>query len=206
MVANFGHIAQVVGEYGDEMVLKELFQGFKKIVEHYHLPNLYNGRYSDADFDFYRFIGDELFTTLVSVLLREQKWGLVKNLLEYRLVVTNTGSQRSETVDFNYIGHFYLESFAARDKRLGRLSARADLLSQRHESLPIKQFSSIADYTSADFFLFLRGKRTGGDALGWKMWSSVYLKEPPNFLIAAESKKIAEEVMALLEFKDIEEV
>ena len=119
--------------------------------------------------------------------------------------MTNTGSQRSETVDFNYIGHFYLESFAARDKRLGRLSARADLLSQRHESLPIKQFSSIADYTSADFFLFLRGKRTGGDALGWKMWSSVYLKEPPNFLIAAESKKIAEEVMALLEFKDIEE-
>ena len=205
-VIDFAHVVESVAIYNDEQVLKELFLGFKKILEHYHLPIGYSGQFSEADFDFYKFIGDELFTTIVSILLREQKWGLLKSLLGYRVIVSNAGDHQAETVGFEFIGYFDMPAFRTRDQRLKRLSARADLLKQRHDLPALTLLSPFTDYIAADFFLFLKSKRSGSDGLPWHAWSSVYLEDLPHFLIAAQSRQGAEQLVEIFNFKDIEEL
>ncbi len=207
LVANFAEIVEVVAMYDDEAVLKELFQGFKELLEHYDKPIGYSGRDSSADEDFYKFIGDELFATMTSILLREQKWRLIKQLLEYRVIVANAHSNQAEIVDYKFIGCASLGSFAARNQRLKRLSARADILSERHNTPPISDHSSLDDYVGADFFLYLYSKRNGdGGWMEWIPWSALYIKELPKFLMAAESKKVAQELMAMLHFDNVDEL
>src|ERR1035438_3434030 len=173
----------------DAKVLDEIFKGFKPILDHYYLPaNFSGGQYDSRDFDFYKFIGDDLLVTMIAVLIRERKWQLVKRVLNNRIIVDNLKGGQAGSVGFEYFSHHAIYSFGFRDGATGQ-PPRARLLAERHSSSPANEVVSLDDYLAADYFLFLRYKSTGMGDFEWNPWSTAYMKRPPQFLIEAERKK-----------------
>lgn len=204
LVTDFANVIEYIAIYNDDVILEKLFNGFKKILDHCNLPIGHSGPSSNADFDFYKFIGNELFTTTVSVLLRNKKIELIKKLLDCRLVIDNDGFFEKASVDFTYIGTLSLPSLDDRDNKLHIPSTKASLINERHNSPSMETLSSFDDYMAADFFLFLKAKEDTNGWLRWYPWSLRYLKELPNFLIEAHSNKNALELIKVLGFPDIE--
>ena len=190
IVADFGNIIRAAAIADDDRVIKEIFIGFKPIVDHYYQPT---ARFTEWDFDFYKFIGDELFVTMIAVLIQEQKWPIIKTILGEHIVVDNLKAGMPGSVGFEYFGKFAIRSFGLVDRTTGR-NPHADLLAERHSLPPIGDIVPLEDYIAADYFLLLRDKSTGSGEFDWMPWSTMYMKRPPIFIVQAEHKKNAEEV------------
>lgn len=212
IVFSFGKIAETIADSEDSDSLRQLFSGFKPLLECYYLPVAYSGQFSKADHDFYRFIGNELLVTIVSVFLKEKKWDLLKIILEERIVIDNAYGQRREAVGFTYFSKD-TPGLDHRNQRLElrRVSIRADILKERHTTEPINQVSLGDDYFEADFFLYLGAEAIhtiqGREAIfEWIPWTSIYLGSSyttPRFLVLAQSKKIAEKMAETLGLSDL---
>jgi hypothetical protein len=203
LVADFAKVVEVSAIADDAKVLDEIFKGFKPILDHYYLPaNFSGGQYDSRDFDFYKFIGDDLLVTMIAVLIRERKWQLVKRVLNNRIIVDNLKGGQAGSVGFEYFSHHAIYSFGFRDGATGQ-PPRARLLAERHSSSPANEVVSLDDYLAADYFLFLRYKSTGMGDFEWNPWSTAYMKRPPQFLIEAERKKDAEGIADALGGRDI---
>jgi hypothetical protein len=194
IVADFGKIVETAAIAGDGDAIKEIFVGFKPILDRYYFTlDFPGGQYSDWDFDFYKFMGDELLVTMIAILIREQKWSIIKDLLDEHIVIENLKGGKPGNVGFEYFGKHFIYAFGARDHATGN-APRTELLAERHSSLPINAVVPFEDYMEADYFLFLRDRSTGNPGDEWTPWSTARLKRTPKFLIQAERKKYAEEI------------
>jgi hypothetical protein len=190
IVVDFGNVVQSAAIADDGKIINEIFVSFKPIIDHYYQPT---SRFTDWDFDFYKFVGDELFVTMIAILIREQKWSIIKAVLDEHIVVDNLKAGMPGSVGFEYFGKFPIHSFGLKEAATGR-SPHADLLAERHTNPPINAVAPLEDYIDADYFLLLRDKSTGNGESDWMPWSTMYMKRPPKFLVQAENKKNAEEV------------
>ena len=212
VVTEFAGLAQAIAVENASDAALSLYKGFEKIIDRYNQKSRGPGvhSYNRTDFDFYKFLGHELFVTLFSLLIREKRWELIADLLEERLYIEESLPHEGKLVTFEYISKFV---YILRDRndrlRLGRVSLHADILKERHSPGSLAEIMPFRLFVDTDYFLYLRSAfsvpATQRDD-DWAPWSNVYLYDiTPRFLIEAYHAKYAQRLLRPLGIRSIEE-
>lgn len=186
-VEEFAQLVEVAVAIPDLDTIKFIYEKLGLILDHYHPPYNFSGSWYPADYDFFKFLGHELFVLFYSFLIRRDRWELVADLLEKGIYVQNSPRGSSETVAISEVSDF-VALLEHRNKRLNlrRVSFHADVLHERHTKGPIASVVPMEQFVEADFFLFLR------EGLDWRAWSTLYLdRQTPRFLAYSVSAKYA---------------
>src|SRR5262249_35646812 len=115
------------------------------------------------------------------------------------------------TVSYNELSEFLrlLEERKTRLK-LSRRLLHADILKERHaDGGLLAQVLPMAQFTDADYFLYLRGHLSPDTAtpwVAWRPWSSVYLNNTPRFLAESVKRTVAEPLTSALGVSSVEEL
>jgi hypothetical protein len=202
-VREFKQVIEAIADNNDESSLLGLYQGFKPLLHQYDNPVGFSGTFDRRDFDYFKFVGNEMFVLIISVLLKDQKWDLIKKILEENIIVNNVRHQR-KSVDYTYFNQGIL-SLGHRNTRLklNRVSIMADMLVKRRE---YEGQNSSQEYLDADFFLFIKGESSnkGENAdFSWYPFTSVYLKDVPEFLLWSQKKSIASNIVGCLSLENV---
>jgi hypothetical protein len=207
LVAGFAHLSETVALMKDLEAAQAIYRGFGPILEGYNLQPGYSGSFLDVQFDFHKFVGFELFVTIVSKLVRHDQWDLIAELLSDGIYVANAVQGSGAPVSFQFICE-YVQLLEFRKERLKsrRVSIRADLLNERHTTGKIAAASPMEEFMEGDFFLFLRSNFAASDSDLWYPWvphSTLYLKSIPRFVHQCRLSKYAKRVLPALAVDDI---
>jgi hypothetical protein len=176
-----------------------VYKGFSSILGCYNLPRGYVGSYQETDFDFYKFIGHELFVTFFSFLIQENRWEIITELLEKDIYLENPhGTSKPGLVEFTYVSkQVQLLKCCNHNQNMGRISLHADLLNKRHTEGVIAELVPMQQFMDADYFLFLRAQitMTNQSFDRWIPWSTLYLELPPQYLVEASRAKYAQQLL-----------
>jgi hypothetical protein len=211
VVADFARLAEVLARHGAQEASLATVGGFEAIMQRYRFPPRQGGTYSDIDFDFFKFVGHEMFVVLVAAMMRHERWSLLSALLEEHLTVDTPSGRKSR--HFSRLST-HLKTLDMRNTRLQlrRVCLHGDLLKQRHEAEPLKSLCAFNDFIEADWFLFLRTDLVPDESptgmLGselWRPWSCIYAEDHglPAFLVKMERKRFAEKILQALGFTDL---
>ena len=207
IAVDYTQIAATIAIMGDEETATALHRGIGPILEAYDLPIGFSGTFYTADFDYMKFVGHELYTTLFACLIREGRWELVSHLLAQGIPVKYSRREHGPAnFEFGRISE-HLESFGQLNREKQRICVHADVLKARHEQDSLGMFMPFEDFVAADYFLFLRGEVSTDDPqtfLAWRPWSSVFMKHAPHFLIDARHKATAQRIAIALGVPDVE--
>ena len=207
-IAEFSKIAEIIATMTDSDAASELYRWFGVVFERYDLPENFTGRSSNADQDYFKFVGHELFVTMVGLFIREQRWNILGAILAEPLPMRFLATERGPgTVSWNYASEF-LPSIADEARKRQRLSLHADILNERHTTGGLAAIMPMAEFAGADYFLFLFGEMVSeqaSDMFVWCPWSSLYLKSAPLFLRSAEHKRVAEHLLRLFKLSSPDE-
>ncbi len=143
--------------------------------------------YTDWDFDNFKFLIHELFLYCIASWLKYERFEAVGYFLRNHYFTDDANRHGSGMVSFSEF-RSYIYSFESRNKRLRRLSARADLLESRSKSSGI----SFQQIMQADFTLYLRGcldnMRNEGESLRWWPETLLYIRRGTSFEIYARAQ------------------
>lgn len=207
IVLQFARLAEIIATMNAHDAAHAVYKGFSSILERYNLPRGFVGSYQKTDFDFYKFMGHELFVTFFSFLIRENRWEIITELLEEDIYLENPyGTSKPGLVEFTYVSkQVQLLKFRNQNQNLGRISLHADLLNERHTEGVIAELVPMQQFMDADYFLFLRTQitMTNQSFDGWIPWSTLYLEQPPKYLIEASRAKYAQQLLHPLGAKNI---
>jgi hypothetical protein len=207
-VAEFSKIAEMISLMNDGDAALEIHRWFGRVFERYNLPENFIGKFSDADQDYFKFLGHELFVTFIAFLIREQRWNILESVLAEPISMRYVRRiHGSGNVDWKYASA-HLLSLYDESRRKRRMSLHADLLNTRHTTGGLA-IMPMEDFMAADYFLFLLEEMSPDEVtdsvFGWRPWSTLYLKRTPTFLLNAEHKRIANEIMKLFHIASVEE-
>jgi hypothetical protein len=206
-VAEFSKIAEIVSLMSDAEAALEITRWFGRIFERYDLPENHAGRFSDADFDHFRFLGHELLTTYAGFLLREQRWDILKSLTDEPIPARHLHREHGPAnVEWSFASQPVL-SLYYESRTKGRVSLHADMLKQRHTAGGLAVIMPFEDFIPADYLLFLIGEIPPDTAPGlvWRPWSALYLRRSPLFLRTAEFHNSALRLMNLCRISSLQE-
>lgn len=203
LVSEFAQVVSALAVADESGLLLDIYRNFAQLVDHYRpIPvNAQNGEQSQIDF--YKFLGHELFVTMIAILLREDKLELVADLLNKSLYVTNGLGGVPGLVSFEAISDdVQLLEHRNRTMKPRRVSVHADILKERHTKseldTEVASGVSLMEFIDADVFLLLRKNS------GWFPVSSVYMnRQMPRFLSEAKNAKFAMRLMAPLGVSDM---
>ncbi len=196
-IARFSKLAEVIAIMNDATMAEELYNWFGLILERYDLPQGFTGTFHDADFDFFRFVGHELFVSLFAFLLRERQWHIISSLLSEPILVRYLRRENGPgNVEWSDISR-HVATLGGMSQQRQRLSLHADILNERHSKGDLAGVLPFDEFADADFFLYLRSllpehKFTGH--FSWRPWSALWLRGTPRFLLRAQSTSEAENV------------
>lgn len=206
VVAEFSKISEAVAVLNDVDSALEIYRWFGKMFEKYNLPDGHSGRYSEADQDYFKFLGHELFITFFALLIRERRWETITRLLKepIPIYIPNSGPKN---VDWGYASK-HLTLLLEEGHRRRRISLHGDILKDRHaQGGGLSAILTLQDMMDADFFLFLLSEtlvdHTGFGIHFWRAWSCLNLTRAPMFILNSEQKKYAEEVVSALGLADM---
>ena len=202
VVGEFSKIAEAVAAMNDVDSAIDLYRWFGSVFERYNLPEGHAGRYSRADQDFFKFVGHEMFVTLVAFLMREEQWETLAGVLDEPIPmhVPNRGPGSVGWEDASQ----HLESLLQEGSKRQRMSLHSDLLNKRHEQGGgLATILPIQDFVDADFLLFLLAIQGGRHF--WRPWSCLYLKHTPRFIRNSERTRFAERVAKTLGLRTVDE-
>jgi len=208
LVAEFSKIVETVSIMKDLDSAIEIYKWFGAIFEHYN-PQVLNGRTSNADGDYFKFIGHEMFVTMISFYIREQAWDVLKKIFSEPVIVENMKyANGPSNVEWHYASD-HLPSILDESRNKKRLSLHADILNTRHTTGGLSSIISMDEFCSTDFFLFLLGELPRAEYkdgfFDWRPWSVLYLKNVPRFIINAERKQYASRLASTLGVAEINE-
>jgi len=198
-VFEYARLAKTIAVMGDRDAVLALYRIFERIMDNYRPPAGFNGNFYRSDFDYYKFLGHELFIVLISSLISENQWIMITNLLNKDIYIKNSLSG-PRLVDFSAISE-PVESFEIHSNRLNmkRVSFHADTLNQRYTDGTLAEIVPIEEFTAADFFLRLRSEK-------WRPWSILYIGHgEPRYLTESTSTQFAENLLAPLDLKSQDE-
>jgi hypothetical protein len=199
LVAEFARLASAIAITNKLELILAIYKNFDHFLNNYLPPRGFSGSYTTIRFDFYKFLGHELFISLLALLIRENKWEFITALLEEGLYVENTSSGTPRIVAVTDISD-YIQVLQYRSQRLelNRVSVRADMLNERHTKGELAKIVPMRQFIDADYFLLLR------HGLEWRPWSTIYLEnQVPRFLLEASRTKYAEQLLRPLSIEDI---
>lgn len=206
----WSRVCEAIALASDGEGAEAVTRGFGDLLQEYdHKPG-YSGVTYDTYFDFWRFIGHELWTIWIGSLLKEERWEFIDAALgrtffwEQHRARTNHGSVSYE--EFSVF--VYLLDIEG--KANNRLSRHADLLAVRYGPDGIGSTLAWTEFIDADLFLFIAGelrlKPGWGGWLQWRPWSVLYMKHQPRFLEEAVSKRFANGVKLAFGEQDADKV
>jgi hypothetical protein len=209
-VAEFSKIAEMVAAMADAEPAIELHRWLGSILERYRHPEGFTGVSTNADHDYFKFLGHEMFVTLIAFYLREQRWSVLEQALAEPIPLRYLARMNGPSnVEWRYASE-HLPSLVDESTRRRRISIRADLLNERHTTGGLSAVMPMNEFVGADYFLFLAGELrhpdTAGVVMEWKPWSAIYLRHAPVFLRNAERKTIADQLIKVLGMSSIEEL
>lgn len=199
LVDQFAHLASAIAISGNLQAAQAIYKNFEEFLRRYTPPPGFTGKWNSVRFDFYKFLGHELFVSLIAPLVQENKWEVMGDLLTDGLYIENSNRGTTGFVTFGKVSD-YVELLERRRQRLklDRVSLRADILNARHTNEALAKIMPMRQFVDADYFLFLRA---GWD---WRPWSVIYMDDqPPRFLVEAVRIKYAEQVLHPLSLPDI---
>ncbi|MFA7208750.1 MAG: hypothetical protein WC120_00545 [Parcubacteria group bacterium] len=210
-LAEFSKISEIVSVMNDKECVDEIYKWFGKILEKYDHPKGFSGRSSNADQDFFKFIGHELFVTFVAFLLREQRFDIITNILSEPIFLNYFIHANGPTnVDWSYASD-YLPSLADESTKTRRKSVHADILNSRHsDGGGLSMLMPFEDFISADAFLYLIKKvekvSNPEFVKGWYPFSLVYLRETPYFIKKATGINMANQLVKVFKLSSVDEL
>ncbi len=138
----------------EENVLK-LHRFFEGLIPYTNRPEHVN-RWSEWDFDNFKFIAHELFLYLVAILIKHERFSAVSLLLSQQYYISGQSDYGKDVMVGYDVFRAYLGSLEHRNNRLklNRLSLHAYLLEQRSKSSGL-EFRYLMQ---ADFVLFMRAE------------------------------------------------
>lgn len=168
--SEFVQMATSIAQYAANAdMAKKLHRFFEQLLPYLDRPEGMNSHHAWA-FDNFKFIVHELYLYLIAILIRYERFDFANQLLSTPYYVsTNASRGRNATITFDGF-HDFLESFRPRDRKLKRLSSRADLLKQRAESMGF-DFKWLMQ---ADFLLYLRATLDDDYYVHWWPETLVY--------------------------------
>ncbi|HLP90927.1 MAG TPA: hypothetical protein VK184_20375 [Nostocaceae cyanobacterium] len=209
LVIEFSRLAEIISTTNNINAARELYKQFGIILERYNIPRNSRGSYYEEDFDFYKFIGHELFVIFFSFLIRDECWVIVADILSDEIYIDNSEVNREPgLVSFTYASRFNIKLLEVRKQRLqlNRISLHADILEERHSKGEIAKIVPMQQFMDADCFLFLRSECENPNANSWDKWipwSKIYMNQIPSYLLKAYKAKYAEQLLPALGVKDI---
>lgn len=210
IAAEFSKIVEVSSIMRDLESAVEIYKWFGNIFEQYE-PKSKDGRTSNADGDYYKFVGHELFVTMIALYLREQRWDILKNLLSEAISVKYLSRENGAGNVYWYYSSKHLPLLLDESTKNHRLSIHADILDVRHTTGGLSAIMPMEEFTNADFFLFLLSELPPVDFNGrgvwrWRPWSVLFMKQLPLFIKNAEQKKYAQYLVDIFGVSNIEEL
>ncbi len=204
----FAKLAETVSLMNDSDSAKEMFQWFARLLEKYYPPASAAGRTSNADGEFYKFIGHEFFTIFVTPFLREGRWELLREILHGVLRVGATRRRQEATKESWTELSNYMDLVDEEGKKTRRKSLHADLLHNRHTDGELATLSPFREFMEMDFLLFLFGigKRRDEFHGMWYPRSVLYLDHVPAFVREAVDYPYAMRLSHALGADDTEEL
>ncbi|MBE9210118.1 hypothetical protein IQ244_27200 [Nostoc sp. LEGE 06077] len=208
-IIEFAQLAEVIAIFNNSDAAREIYKQFELILERYNLPRVFSGSYKDIDFDFYKFIGHELFVSFFSFLIRENRWEIIADLLEVGIYVDNYPiSKEPSLVYFTYVSQS-VKLLSHRKERLNLniMSVHANILNERHNEGELAKILPMQQFMNADCFLFLRSEAQDselGQWHNWIPWTKVYMEQVPRYLLEAYSLKYAQKLLVALGIKNID--
>jgi len=192
-----------------EEAARAFYKGFEYILTLCYLPERFSGSYNSTDFDFFKFIVNELFIGFVGLLMKDERWKIFDNVANQTLYVKNAGT--NTLLNFCRLWDYSVLLDEVRKRRLGtrRISIHADILKIRYESEPLSRWLSWSQFVAADLLIFLRGYvYTKKDSLTyWWPHTAVYLESnAPRYLVEIETLGGAEHLRKILGLKDTVEL
>jgi hypothetical protein len=199
LIIDFAKLAKVIAEFKNEVAAQELYKKFGLIFELYNVPKN-QGSFYEFEFDFYKFIGHELFVTFFSFLIQEEEWRLIGELLSDDIYVENLGINRnSDVVEFGYASYFYLRLLEENGRKLNRESVHPYILNERHTQKELGKIVPMQQFIYADLFLFLRSEcdsQNRNIRYKWIPHSKIYIAEGvPSYLSKAYKAKYAQQLL-----------
>jgi len=212
IVKEFDKVADAISANKDVESGLAIVKGFEHILSQYYLPKGYSGQYSTTDFDFFKFIGHEMFTILFAYIIRDERWPMIKPLLSKKIYVEN-GPHDYKNQEYYLLSVYLYLLDEVRAKRLAnggnrRTSIQADMLKERHESGVLSENLTWQEFKDSDLFLFFYSFiNSKEDSYTWWPRTAVYFgwgDNLPRFLDEARHLKTAETLSEVFNIKDIE--
>lgn len=209
ITAEFLKMVNVMAVINDSDLLLEVYRWFGKIFEKYNSPEGYSGKISNADFDYFKFLGHELFVSLIALLIRERRWDTIARILEEPIPLKykhHTGGPGNVYWDF---ASEHMPLLLDESHKRKRISLHADILKERHTAGGLASILPFDEFLGADYFLFLRGELAPQNwqnpIFDWRPWSSIYMRHIPMFLRDAEQSRICEQIVKALKLPSVAE-
>jgi hypothetical protein len=185
-----------------------LHQFFENLIHYLTVPISRDGVYREGSIDNFRFIIHELFLYAIAVLLKQNCFDIVYNLVAQDYYKTGTEYDQQEMLPYTVL-RAPVRSLKYRNERLQlrRISLHADMLEKRASSSGI----AFKYLMQADFVLFMRDQVTGERKIWWPE-TLVYLgynPRPFEIFVRAESRTYFDKFKHLLginELKDLDEL
>jgi len=210
IVKEFDKVADTVSANKDTESCLAVVRGFEYILSQYYSPIGYSGK--STDFDFFKFVGHEMFTILFAYIIRDERWAMIKPLLNRKIYVAN-GPHDYKNQEYSLLSAPLYLLDEIRAKRLAngglrKISIQADLLKERHENGILAENLDWQEFKDSDLFLFFYSFiNNKGDFYTWWPRTAVYFgwgDKLPRFLDEAKHLKVAETLFDVLNVKDIE--
>ncbi len=200
--AEFIELILTMAKYGvAENCAGVLHKFFKRLIPYLHLPKGFSGNYRETDQDNFKFIIHELFLYTVAILLKEEKFDVVKNLISNDYY-SEPNVRYGGDIMVSYIEFCTdVASIRTRNERLNHrlISPRADILEKRSQQSGI----NFRHLIQADFLLFMRKELEPSEC--YKRWHPlVVMYDPylsantPEIFLRAESNSYFNRIKPLL--------
>lgn len=204
LASEFSAFAKAIATTNNIEIIKAVYEGFVPILERYEYPSDYFGVIQKTEFDFYRFLGHELFVSFFSAFLADQRWALIAELLSTELYISNACRIKSTSVLFTYASSYVAKFNTIRDRENpNRISLHADVLNKRHKESSLAKIVPAQSFMEADFFLYLAIPHAQLAMGNWHPWSALYLDRPPSYLDKAASRRFAEQLLTPLNVPNV---
>lgn len=211
LVVTFTELATYIAEMEAVKAASAMYKGFEHIFNLYTFPNtrIISGPLFPFVHDVAKFLGHELFVTFFACLIKEERWGLIGDLLQSKIYGRQRDFEPSTPLPF-YCMETHVVFLTDRNYRLKlkRLSVHNDILAKRHSEGDIAPLMPLEQFADADYFLFLRAqiepsKSPEPGSIVWAPWSLLSLKEPPRYLKEAQHEKEAQQLALALGVNNI---
>ena len=198
----FIEAALLTSKYRSVEAIEVMYNFFGSVFKLYDVPEGFSESFHREDFDGFKFLGFEMFVSLIAALIKYDRWEIIKDILGNDLFIEK--KYEGGYIPFTRVSKKVSSLDEIRNKRLhlNRVSVMADMLRERFIQGELSQLVTHKEFLEADYFLFMRTV-CHAEVLRdvWAPRSCVWLDRPPNYIGKIESKRFLERIVGAAGFE-----